>query len=438
MALARIGAIGVPINTWLSEDEKKYVLEDAGATFIVSGSQWFAEASRLADRISWPITVMPAHAEGEEISTSSLCQGSPEAAPTASSNGDDSVATIIYTSGTTGYPKGVARTQRANTWNVVNSALGAPRTPEDVELFNLPSFGIGFLHFALPALIGGATLVLDGSFDAQRTWQLIQEHRVTRTFLAPTMIDSMLSIPGNEMFKIDSLQVIYTAYSFPERLRKKATARFGSRFVYMYGLTEAQLTCAAQTDFTVNPSSVGLSMGVSRIAVFDIDGHQLEANQTGEIAFEGPSTMRGYHRLPALTEEVSRGEWILTGDLGFLDAQGRLHYVGRTKEMIKTGGFSVDPVEVENAILSLEDVKEVTVVGIEDSHWGEAVIAFVSRMANTDLQAEIVIAACRSRIADYKAPKRVIFLDEMPKNPTGKVDRKSLRKLYADQPAVSP
>jgi len=421
LALARAGAVSVPINTRLSESEKRYILDDAGVTFLVAGDEFTDEARRLASA-SAELRVLPAVAELRQT---------PAGDPPTSSAGDESApATILYTSGTTGFPKGVVRSHRANTWNIVNSALGSPRSPRDVELFTLPAFGIGFLHFALAALLGGATVVLDRTFDPDRAWRLLEAHRATRAFLAPTMLDSMLAVAGHEQRDLSALEIIYTAYAFPARLRERALARFGDRFAYMYGLTEAQLTCGEPARFAEQPTSVGTAMGVARVGVFGADG-PVRPGERGEIGFEGPSTMSGYHGLPAETAAAKRGDWIMTGDLGFIDGAANLHYVGRSKEMIKTGGFSVDPTEVENAILTLDGIEAAAVLGFADEHWGEKVVAFVTR-ARSELGAADVLAACRAQIAGYKLPKEIRFVDALPVNATGKVDRAALRRAYAE------
>ncbi len=284
----------------------------------------------------------------------------------------------------------------------------------------------------MPALLGGATLVLDEVFDPARCWELLEERRATRTFLAPTMIAAMLAVEGHESRDLSSLEVVYTAYAFPERLREAALARFGEVFVYMYGLTEAQLTCATREEFASDPSSVGRSMGVSEVVVLAEDGSEAAAGAVGEIAFAGPAAMSGYLERPEETAAALVDGWVRTGDLGRFDEAGALHYVGRAKEMIKTGGFSVDPLEVENAILDGAAVEEVAVVGVEDHHWGEAVVAFVVA-PGAELDAGAVIAACKRQLASYKAPKRLIVVDELPKNPAGKVEKGKLRTLAMQQ-----
>ena len=395
MALARTGSVSVPVNGRLTEAEVAFILEDASVTALLGDE---SEVPAGEPRPDWPDVP------------------------------DDAVASLLYTSGTTGFPKGVVRTHRANAWNVVNSALGSPRTPEDVELFNLPTFGIGLLHFAIPALLGGATVVLDGSFSAPRAWELLERERATRTFLAPTMLSAMLDVPGQASVDLPDLETVYTAYEFPEPLRARALDRFGDRFVYMYGLTEAQLTCTRPGEFTAKPGSVGGAMGALRVRIVEPD------DGVGEIALQGPATMTGYHGRPEETAAALRDGWVLTGDLGRIDDDGDLHYVGRAKEMIKTGGFSVDPREAERALLAQDAIAEAAVVGVPDEHWGEMVTAFVVAREGATLAEADVLDRCRGTLAGYKLPKRVVVLDALPVNATGKVERGRLRDL-AQTPA---
>jgi acyl-CoA synthetase (AMP-forming)/AMP-acid ligase II len=311
----------------------------------------------------------------------------------------------------------------------MNSSLGVPKVSSDVELLNLPLFGIGFIQQSLPTLLAGGAVVLDRIFDPARAWDLLERHRATFTFLAPTMIAAMLGVEGHDARDVSALRTIGVAYEFAERLRTAALARFGDIFVNMYGLTEAQLTCTRLGEFAADPTSVGKPMGLARIAILDEAGESVERGAVGEICFDAPTIMSGYHAKVEETAESLREGWVHTGDLGYLDERGNLHFAGRRKEIIKTGGFSVDPVEIENVILELEWVLEAAVVGAPDEHWGEAVIAVVVCSGGAEVQSDEVIALCKSRLAGFKVPKRVISLAELPKNPTGKIERGRLREL---------
>jgi fatty-acyl-CoA synthase len=400
MALARIGAVSVPLNPRLRIDEIDYMLGDSNVQRLVIDPSLSDDAHALAARPQALLGVAQLRDAGTGATT-------PDATLEIA---DDALATVLYTSETTGFPKGVMRSHRANAWNVMNCALGSPRTPDDIELFNLPSFGIGLLHFAIPALLGGATLVLDHLFAPDRAWQLLQEERATRTFLAPTMLSAMLAIDRHDEFDLSALTTIYTAYSFPEPLRRRALERFGDRFVFMYGLTEvyglteAQLTCACPGEFAAAPDSVGGAMGAMRVSVRDPQGRALSAGEVGEIALQGPAMMDGYLNRSDDTAQSLRGGWVLTGDLGRIDVAGDLHYTGRVKEMIKTGGFSVHPVEVERALLAIDGIDEAAVIGVPDPHWGEMIVAYVVAVKEP-LDVEATTRACRPRLAGFKVPK---------------------------------
>lgn len=429
MALARLGVVSVPLNTRLTTGELRYAVEDSGARTLIVDAEFQESGEQLLSEVERLTTLIVVNADADcLLPTLESMLEAPELVPTATID-ELEIATITYTSGTTGFPKGVLRTHRANLWNLMNSSLGVPKLPGDVELLNLPLFGIGFIQQSLPTLLAGGAVVLDRKFDPLRAWELIARHRVTFTFLAPTMIAAMLGVDGHRRYDVSSLRMIGIAYEFPERLRKDALERFGDIFINMYGLTEAQLTCTRLGEFAADPSSVGRPMGLARIAIVDGASSEVERGTVGEIVFNGPSTMSGYHDKPTETAEALRSGWVHTGDLGYLDQDGDLHFAGRRKEIIKTGGFSVDPVEIENVILDLASVSEAAVVGTPDYHWGEAVVAVVVTTGSEKDVGEQVVAACREHLAGFKVPKRIVFLAELPKNSTGKVERGKLREL---------
>jgi fatty-acyl-CoA synthase len=429
LALARIGAINIPVNTRLNLAEKEFIVENSGAHAIIADAEFAADAEELRRRQPAVETLIVANApldleDGEPLERLLAFNG-----PAVAVDIDPAaVATIIYTSGTSGFPKGVVRSHESNLWACVNAALGQPRSPDDIELFALPAFGIAFFLQLMPTLLAGGTVVLDRVFDPTRTWKLLEQHRATRVFLAPTMIASMLGVDGHEEYDVSTLHTLNTAYEFPERIRVRAAERFGDIFVYMYGLTEAQLCCSAAGEFAHDPTSAGQPMGLMRVKVVDEERRSLPSGVVGEIAFDGPSLMVGYYDLPVATAEALDAGWLYTGDFGYLDDDQRLHFSGRKKEIIKTGGFSVDPVEIENVILQVPDVLEAAVVGVPDEFWGEAIVAFVVTHDGSELEADIT-AYVRDRVADFKRPKEYRFIAELPKNATGKIERARLRAL---------
>jgi acyl-CoA synthetase (AMP-forming)/AMP-acid ligase II len=427
LALARAGAIAVPVNPRLLEHEIAFIADDCGASAIVADAV-FAELAGTVGAgcrgVQRVLTMNGAAGQGDERIEDLIAEADevPKTVVDA-----DAIALIVYTSGTSGVPKGVARTHDANLWACVNAMLGQPRFADDVEVFVLPLFGIAFIFQVMPMLLAGGTVVLDGAFDPARTWQLLEGHRATRIFLAPTMLDSMLAVDGHEARDVSALRILNTAYEFPTRVREAAAARFGSIVAYMYGLTEAQLCCSTPGEFAQDPTNAGHPMGMMRVRVVDEDGRPVATGEVGEIVMEGPSVMAGYHGREAATADALRDGWLHTGDLGKLDERGRIHVVGRKKAMIKTGGFSVDPIEVENALTAFPGVREAAVVGVPDEHWGEQVVAFVAPAADLAGAEADVLAFVKSQVAAYKCPKRLLLLDELPKNATGKIERARLR-----------
>lgn len=435
MAAARAGAVNVPVNTRLTAAELAYIINDSGAEVLVIDREILQASQGLPDLIpgvARSVVLEPEYTQAEDFGGLLGPESPLEFFTTVNELG---AATIIYTSGTSGFPKGAVRSHRANLWNVANSVIGSPRSPHgEVELFALPLFGIGFVSQVIPTLLSGGTVVLDRVFDPTRSWQILEQKAVTRTFLAPTMIASMLDVPDHERFSVPSLNTVLVAYEFSERLRAKALQRFGDIFVNMYGLTEAQLCAGVPGEFAEDPGSVGRPMGMARVRILDPDGKPAAPGEVGEIAFETPAAMTEYHGLPDETSRNVRGSLVLTGDLGYLDDDRKLRFVGRRKEIIKSGGFSIDPVEIENVIHELDNVTEVAVVGLSDERWGERVVAFVVAPEGSH-DPEAVQAHCRSRLAAFKVPKEVQFLASLPKNATGKIERARLRQPAADAAA---
>ncbi len=220
----------------------------------------------------------------------------------------------------------------------------------------------------------------------------------------PSPGDRAYSIPGF-LGDLEALRIVNTAYEFPEAVRTKARERFGDILRYMYGLSEAQLCCSTADEFTEDPTNAGHPQGMMRIRVVDENRNPVGPGIVGEIAMEGPSLMSGYHAREDATADVLVDGWLYTGDLGYLDESGRVHMTGRKKEMIKTGGMSVDPVEVEKAILGFPGVREAVVVGAPDEHWGEVVVAFVSAIESVGVSEDELLAFVKSRLSSFKCPR---------------------------------
>jgi fatty-acyl-CoA synthase len=430
LALARIGAVLVPINPRAVAPEIVHILDDAECDWLAHDPS-FEDAARAAcvdaARAVRRIRSGAGDRAGDDTVALEDCRADAPLTDRPEIHGE-AIACILYTSGTTGKPKGVARTHAANLFNVMNVMIAAPRAQDEVELFSLPISGIGYIHFLLPSLYSGATVVLLRKFEPGLAWRLLESHGVTRAFLAPTMMHAMLEVPP-EHGRAPQLRTVDTAYEIPDRLRGRIVERFGSNVFHMYGLTEAQLFYPSPGAFVARPGSNGKPMGLMEYRVVDDATGELPPGRVGELQLRGPSAMAGYHRNDEATRRTVVDGWILTGDLGFIDPDGDFHYTGRSKEIIKSGGYNIDPLEVENVLHDHAAVDSAAVVGVPDPYWGETVVAFlVMRTACSD---EALVAHCKARLSGYKVPKQLLRVEALPVNPTGKVERGTLRRMAA-------
>ncbi|MEV0053419.1 AMP-binding protein [Saccharopolyspora shandongensis] len=330
----------------------------------------------------------------------------------------DELAALMYTSGSTGRPKGARVTSGA--WVAMVEAMWQelpPIGPDDVVLHVAPMSHFSGSVGSAYSLAGAAAVPLT-RFDVVEAVAAIERHRVTAVTLVPTMLERLAEVVDRPT----SLRaVVYGAAPISVPVMRRAQEALGTVLYQFYGLSEAlaPLTVLSAADHaTGDPqvlSSIGRPVDSVDLSIMD-----------GEIAVRGPQIMPGYWG-----GEPLRDGWFRTGDLGRLDAAGRVHLAGRRSELIVTGGFNVHPAEVEQAIAALDGVAEVAVLGVPDARWGEAVSAAVVRRPGSEVSEEDVRRACASRLAGYKKPRRVVFLPELPQTSTGKPDRKRLRAAFS-------
>ncbi len=419
-ALAKLGAVSVPLNTMLMPADVDDVLDRSAARMLVFAPEFAERVDRVAAGV-------------ERLSLDRLAEL--EAAGSAREpvpvEGGDRPSTVIYTSGSTGPPKGCMKTHANQIWSAVNCQLETPRGAGDVEMFTVPLAGVGFSNFVLGSMLGGARVVLC-RFDAEACLRTIAAERVTHVFLAGTMLDAMLACDGERRHDLSSLRLVETAYQLSDRLRSSIAARFGPIVRYCYGSSEGSNWAAPADVFLSRPDCVGLPKGVDDFRIVDDAGTLLGPGEVGEVLIGGPTVMLGYLGDPDGTAEVLQDGWLRSGDLGEIADDGMLLFRGRKKDMIKTGGMNVAAAEVELAVARHPSVLEVAVIGVADDHWGEAVRAIVAPVPNvaTTTLAEQLHRHCRAELASYKRPKDFVVVEEIPKNPGGKIAKGLVRERW--------
>ena len=343
----------------------------------------------------------------------------------------------LYTSGTTGLPKGVRLTHGnyAAFLALRHRVDGFDYTADDTVLILMPMFHVAGTNISFAGLAAGGRILLQADFNPAQVLAAIPAERVAHAFLAPVMINALLQTPGVETTDFSSMKTVsYGASPISEAVLAAATARFGCGFIQFYGMTEttgAGTTLAPAEHRGALMRSCGRPWPTLEARIADEHGNALKAGEIGEIELRGPIIMAGYWNRPEATAETIRSDgWLRTGDAGFMDEDGFFFVHDRVKDMIVSGGENVYPAEVENAIQGCPGVADVAVIGVPDDRWGEAVKAIVVASPGERPDPADIIAWARQRIAGFKAPKTIDFIDALPRNPSGKVLRRELRAPY--------
>lgn len=342
---------------------------------------------------------------------------------------DDDVAVILYTSGTTGKPKGAMLTHQNLYSNAIDTANYLEITNSDIVVTTLPMFHVFCLTVSLNApLMNGATLLVVPRFSPEIIFNLVKKNEATVFAGVPTMYNFLLQFDQANKADLKSLRIcISGGASMPVALLNGFEQKFDVMVSEGYGLSEASpVTCFNPLDRPRKAGSIGTSIVNVENKVVNELGEELPPNQVGELIVKGPNVMKGYYKMPEETAATIRDGWLYTGDLAKKDEDGYFYIVDRKKDMIIVGGYNVYPREVEEVLYNHEDVIEVAVLGIPDPNFGEAVKCFVV-VKNKQITEEILLDYCKEHIAKYKVPNSIEFLEELPKNTTGKILRRALK-----------
>ena len=439
-ALAKLGAVLVPINFMLKAEEVAFILRHAGATLLATdtGLASLARAAAALDTSVQDLIWLPAEEnsapEPDMIAFDTLV-ASNAALPDVTLSGGD-VAQIVYTSGTESLPKGAMLTHDAVLWQYVSCIVDAGIAHQDLVLHALPLYHCAQLDvFFGPSIFVGATNVITARPVPDNLLPLIEKHGISSFFAPPTVWISLLRSPLFASADLSSLRKGYYGASIMpvEVLRELARRLPDVELWNLYGQTEIAplATMLGPQDQLRKPGSCGRAVLNVETRVVDTAMHDVEPGEVGEIVHRSPHLMLGYYRDDERTAAAFEDGWFHSGDLATIDDEGFITVVDRKKDMIKTGGENVASREVEEGIYRLPQVSEVAVVGVPHPRWVEAVIAVIVIKAGESLTESQVMAHCTATMASFKAPKGVVFVEMLPKNPSGKLLKRELRESHA-------
>lgn len=439
-ALARLGAIMVPVNFMLNAAEVAFILDHSGASGIIVEAALVEtmEAAVVARKTAAAITlrgIIDGVAAGWTPVAEWLAHEDARAPEVDIADTD--TLQLLYTSGTESAPKGAALCSRNLIAQYASCVIDGEMTAEDVEIHALPLYHCAQLHvFLVPDLMLGATSILLPGPDPATVLALIERERVTKLFCPPTVWIALLRHPDFDRRDLSSLaKGYYGASIMPRAVIQELSERLPQvRLFNCYGQTELSplATVLRPEDQLRKLGSAGRACLNVQTQVVDDDDRPLPTGDVGEIVHRSPHTMLGYWNDPAKTAEAFRNGWFHSGDLGYVDEEGYLFVVDRKKDMIKTGGENVASREVEEALYQHPAVAEVAVFGISHPRWIEAVVAAVVLKPGADANRETLNAHCRERLAGFKSPKYLVLVDALPKNASGKILKRELRQRYAD------
>ncbi|MGD2115875.1 MAG: AMP-binding protein [Acidobacteriota bacterium] len=436
LGVQKLGAITVAVNPSLSAAEAGTLFRDSGARVVIAGGELRGRLpdGELPDLGTVVVTGRAESARPADLSWDELLAGGPADVPGLEMDPDDPAA-IVYTSGTTGRPKGAVLSHGNVTSNVEAKRRHLGLHAEDRLILFLPLYHcFGQNAVLLSGLHAGATVILHRRFDPERVLSSVAVHRVTRFFGVPTTYRILLERATPE--ELATVTYYFSAAaSLPRDLEDRWRERFGRPIHQGYGLTETSPFASYNHDREHRPGSIGTPIDGVEMKVVDVsDGRDLPAGEVGEILVRGSNVMSGYWNRPEETAEALRGGWFHTGDLGWRDADGYFHLHDRLKDLVNVGGQKVFPAEVEACLRSHPAVAEAAVYGAPDPVLGERVCAAVVLRAQTPahpVPTDELLALCRERLAGFKVPTEIERVDEIPRNPTGKVLKRVLRERHA-------
>lgn len=441
---AKIGAVFGTVNWRLAPEEVSFIVTDGDSKVLfVEADMQDMVVSILDDLHGVQIVVYggPATIAGA-LSYDEITAAAADSEPDVEVSSSDE-AIIMYTSGTTGLPKGAVLTHGSVFWDAVSYLTYVRPTLPDSLLVGMPMNHIAGLHIQATAFIVRALpLVILPQWSPAEACRLIQKYRITMSTILVAPLQQLLDFPQLADYDLTSLRVVLTAAAKYTRdwAARAMNALELDRLLFAYGLTEASALVSI-TEYNGqmlhHENTIGFPVWYDDVRIVDDQDNDVESGAIGELVVRGPNLFKGYYKRPEANAEIFRNGWLHTGDMVSMK-DGFMFFADRVKDMVKTGGLNVYSLEVELALIKANpELAEVSVIGVPDDRWGEAVVAIVVRAAGQDTSDEQIIARSREHLAGYKLPKKIYFFDELPKNVSGKIQKTVLRKLVAEFAAES-
>jgi acyl-CoA synthetase (AMP-forming)/AMP-acid ligase II len=446
-AIAKIGGIYVPLNFRAKANELPYMLNTAEANAIFIGDRYLDLIESIKPSLNTMIHYISLDKPHKGmLSYEDLIAKAP-ADDIYTEIGDTDTTILMYTAGTTGFPKGVMLTHNSFTMYVLENV--SPPDPEVVEknILTVPLYHVAGTQAVMSAIYGGRTLVIERQFDPEEWMTLVEKEKVSRAMMVPTMLKQLLDHPNFKKHNLKSLKVItYGAAPMPIDVIKRAIEELpGVGFINAFGQTETASTVTALTaedhNITGTPaekekklkrlSSIGKPLADVEVKIVDEEGKTVKQGEVGEILIRGPRVMTGYWKDKEKTDKtIDKEGWIHTNDMAYQDEEGYIFLAGRATDMIKRAGEWISPEELELVLQGHPKVEEVAIIGIPDDEWGEVPLCVCVAKGGATCSPEELMEFCRANLASFKRPRAVVFVEELPRNPMGKILKKQLRETY--------
>jgi acyl-CoA synthetase (AMP-forming)/AMP-acid ligase II len=446
-AAAKLGAIFVPLNFRAKADELSYMIANAEAKVLFVGDRYLEMVDGMLPELPTVKQCILVDNNRKRLYYEDLIN-SGSSDELFCEIGDEDITILMYTAGTTGRPKGVPLRHNAFVTYVLDNVDPASPDIEERNLLTVPLYHVAGIQAMLAAIYGGRALVLMRQFEVKEWLKTIERERATRAMLVPTMLKRVIDDPDFSKYDLSSLKVVtYGAAPMPFEVINKAIGVMPRvRFINAFGQTEtaSTITTLGPEDHIIEgteeeqekklkrlTSSIGKPLPDVEVKIVDEEGNTLPPLEVGEILARGPRIMTGYWRDEQKTQQVITPDgWLRTGDIGWMDEEGYIYLAGRADDMIIRGGENISPEEVEDVLHSHPKVEEASVIGVPDPEWGKEPRAIVVLKKGEAATPEEIIEYCRSRLAGFKRPRSVVFIEALPRNPMGKVLRKKLREEY--------